>query len=131
MSRENIEIARRVFEALNRGDLSGALEDSAADFVFDFSRSLSPERGVYGREDISRFRDVFVGLWESVRYEPEEPIEADDQVITPFTMHMRGRDGIEVQTRAAWLWSFRDGQVGRITFFQAGRDALEAAGLSE
>lgn len=131
MSRENIEIVRRGFEALNRGDLSGALQDSAADFVFDFSRSLSPERGVYGREDIPRFRDVFVGHWESVRYEPEEPIEGDDQVITVFTMYMRGRDGIEVQTRNAWLWSFRNGQIGRITFFQERRDALEAAGLSE
>src|SRR5207248_4615493 len=86
MSRENIEIARRAFEALNRGDLSGALKDSAGDFVFDFSRSLSPERGVYGREDIPRFRDVFVGQWDSVRYEPEELIEVDDQVIAAFTM---------------------------------------------
>jgi ketosteroid isomerase-like protein len=47
MSETNVELARRVIEALNRGDVPRALEDAAADFTFDFSRSISPERGVY------------------------------------------------------------------------------------
>jgi ketosteroid isomerase-like protein len=131
MSQENVEITRRVFEALNRGDLPGAMRASATDFVFDFSRSISPERGVYGTEDIPRLVDVFNGLWESVRYEPEEFIEEDDQVVTPFTTYNRGREGIELRARIAWVWKFRDGQVARITFFQSRREALEAAGLSE
>jgi ketosteroid isomerase-like protein len=131
MSQENVEIVRRVFEALNRGDLSGAMTASSTDFVFDFSRSISPERGVYGIEEIPRVIDTFIGPWESVRYEPEEFIEADDQVVTPFKMHNRGRDGIELQTRVAWVWKFRAGQVARITFFQNRREALDATGLSE
>ena len=131
MSEENVAIARRAFEALNRGDLPGAMKDLGTDFVFDFSRSVSLEQGVYGREDIPRFREAFVGLWESVRYEPEEFIEADDQVITPFRTYSRGRDGIELQTRTAWLWTFRDGRIVRITFFQDREEALEAAGLRE
>jgi len=126
-----VEIVRRVFEALNRGDLAGAMAASATDFVFDFSRSISPERGVYGTEDIPGVIDAFIGPWESVRYEPEEFIEAADQVVTPFKMHNRGRGGIELQTRVAWIWTFRDGQVARITFFQNRREALEAAGLRE
>ena len=48
MSQEHVELVRRAVEALNRGDLSGAIKEMAADFVFDFSRSMSPERGVYG-----------------------------------------------------------------------------------
>jgi len=131
MSQENVEIARHVFDALNRGDLSGAMGASATDFVFDFSRSISPERGIYEAQEIPGVIDAFIGPWESVRYEPEEFIEADDQVITPFKMHNRGRDGIEVQTRVAWVWEFRDGQVARITFFQNKREALDAVGLSE
>src|SRR5215471_9462298 len=106
MSQENVEIARHVFDALNRGDLSGAMGASATDFVFDFSRSISPERGIYEAQEIPGVIDAFIGPWESVRYEPEEFIEADDQVITPFKMHNRGRDGIEVQTRVAWVWEF-------------------------
>lgn len=131
MSQEDVELARHAFAALNRGDLRAAMKDAASDFTFDFSRSRSPERGVYGREDIPRFQNTFVGLWESVRWEPEEFIEADDQVVTPFTTHIQGRDGIEVQTTTAWLWSFSDGRIARITFFQNRREALEAAGLSD
>jgi ketosteroid isomerase-like protein len=131
MSEENVEIARHVFEALNRGDFPGATKDTTADFAFDFSRSRSPERGVYGREDIPRFSEVFTGVWESIRWEPEEFIDAGDQLITSITSYNRGREGIEVQVRAAWLWSFRDGRITQITFFQGRDEALEAAGLSE
>ena len=132
MSEENVEIARQVFEAMNRGDVPGALKDTATDFAFDFSRSKSPERGVYGREEVPRFQEAFGGVWESIRWEPEAFIEAGDQLVTPMTTYNRGRDGIEVQTRdTAWLWSFRDRRIARITFFQDRREALEAAGLSE
>ncbi len=130
MSEENVEVARRVIEALDRWDIPAAMKDSTTDFAFDFSRSLSPEQGVYGRDDIPQFAEDFAGIWESVRFEPEF-IEAGDLVITPITTYSRGRDGIELPTRFAWLWSFRNGQVQRITFFQDGGEALEAAGFSE
>jgi ketosteroid isomerase-like protein len=131
MSKENMEIARHVFAALNRGDLPGAMKDMATDFAFDFSRSKSFERGVYGREDIPRLQDTFGGVWESVHWEPREFIEAGGQLVTPITTYNRGRDGIELQVRGAWLWSFRDQRIARITFFQDRREALEAAGLME
>lgn len=132
MSEENVEIARHAVDALNRGDLRGAMKEMATDFVYDFSRSISPERGVYGREDIPRLWDAFVvGAWESVRYEPEKFIEVGDRLITPITTYNRGRGGIEVQSRAAWLWSFRDRRIARITFFQDRGNALAAAELRE
>ena len=44
---------------------------------------------------------------------------------------MQGRDGIEVQTRSAWLITFRAGQQTSLTLYQTKQEALEAAGLSE
>jgi ketosteroid isomerase-like protein len=131
MSEENVAVARRVIEALDNGDLAGAMKEAAADFVFDFSRSISPERGVYGRDDLPRLVETFFGDWESQRYEPGDFIEAGNRLITPMKTHLRGRDGIEVETRFAWLWWFHDGRIQRITFFQDADEALEAAGLSE
>jgi ketosteroid isomerase-like protein len=131
VSARNVEIARRAFEALGRGDLAGALADATADFTFDFSRSRSPERGIYARQDLSRLRDRWDGVWESVSRRPEEFIDTGDQVVMPFTTNERGRDGIELETRVAWLWSFKDGQIAQVTFFQDRREALEAAGLPE
>jgi ketosteroid isomerase-like protein len=52
-------------------------------------------------------------------------------VVTPFTNYLRGRDGIEVQARAAFLWTIHDGKVTRLRFYQERREALEAAGLRE
>ena len=83
MSRENVEIVRAAMDALDRGDLPGAMKDMATDFRFDFSRSRSPERGVYGRDDLSRLQDAFTGVWESVRWEAEEFIEAGHQLVEP------------------------------------------------
>src|SRR6476469_10547264 len=131
MSQENVEIARRVFDALNCGDLSAAMKDIAPDFTFDFSRSKSFERGVYGREELPGLQENLDGVWESVRWEATEFIEAGGELITPRTTHNRGRQGIEVQTTVAWLWSFRGGRIERGTFCQSRDEALEAAGLRE
>jgi ketosteroid isomerase-like protein len=132
MSRENVEIARQVFDALNRGDLPAAMKHAAPGFVFDFSRSRGLDGGVYGRDEMSKFQEGLVGVWESVHWETEELIEvAGDRLVTVQTAHMRGRDDIAVQTRGAWLWQFRDGRIARVTFFQERHEALAAAGLSE
>jgi ketosteroid isomerase-like protein len=132
MSGENVEMARRVFDALNRDDLPAAMKQAAPDFVFDFSRSRGLDGGVYERDEMPKFQEVLGGIWESTYWEVEEFIEAaGDQLVTVQAAYMRGRDDIAVQTRGAWLWLFRDGRIARVTFFQERREALEAAGLSE
>ena len=132
MSQENVEIARAVINALDRGDIDAALKDAAPDFVFDFSRSVGLEAGVYKLDQMRTFFGRWVGeMWESSRFEADEFIEAGDLVMTPVTNLLRGRDGIEVQARGAWVWTFRDGSVARITFYPERQDALEAAGLRE
>ena len=132
MSSENVEIVRAALDALNREDIDAALKDAAPDFVFDFSRSVGLEAGVYKLDQMRTFFGQWVGeMWESSRFEAEEFIEAGDLVMTPVTNLLRGRDGIEVQARGAWVWTFRDGSVARITFYRERQDALEAAGLRE
>jgi ketosteroid isomerase-like protein len=127
-----MEIARAVINALDRGDIDAALKDAAPDFIFDFSRSVGLEAGVYKLDQMRTFFGRWVGeMWESSRFEADEFIEAGDLVMTPVTNLLRGRDGIEVQARGAWVWTFRDGSVARITFYPEREDALEAAGLSE
>ena len=122
---------RAALEALNRGDIDAALNDAAPDFQWDFSRAVGPTRGVFRLDQIRKFWDEFAEAWESVRTEAAEFIEAGDHVVTPITTHVRGRAGIEVQARVAWVWTFRNGSVARITFYQERQEALEAAAISE
>ena len=132
MSQENVEIVRAALDALNREEIDAALKDAAPDFVFDFSRSVGTEGGMYKLAQMRTFwRESAAEMWESSRFEAEEFIEAGDLVMTPVTNLLRGRDGIEVQARGTWVWTFRDGSVARITFYQTKQEALEAAGLRE
>ena len=131
MSQENIEIVRAALDAYNRGDRDAALKDMAPDFEFDMSRSIGPQRGIYGLDQIRRFWDEFVEPFESHRMEAEEFIEAGDQVIVPSTAYARGRDGIEVKARTATAYTIRNGAIVRMCMYQGLQDALEAAGLRE
>jgi ketosteroid isomerase-like protein len=126
-----VEIVRAVIDAFNRGDWETALKDAAPDFEFDMSRAIGPVRGVFKLDQIRGFLDEFFGVWEAVRAEADEFIEAGDQVVTPMTNVHRGRDGLEVKVRPCGVWTIRDGVIERFTVYQERQDALEAVGLSE
>ena len=116
-------------DALNRRDWDAVLDSLPAEFEYDLTRTESPLRGVYGRAQMRRVIEEFIGSWESVRYEPHEYIEGEDCLVVPFTTHFRGRDGIEMQSDAVWVWTLGEGTVRRVTLFQDRGEALAAAGL--
>jgi ketosteroid isomerase-like protein len=56
MSQENVELVRRVFDAINRGDVDRALEAAADDIEMDWSSSVGPEQGsIEGRSRSESF----------------------------------------------------------------------------
>ena len=131
MSQENLEIVRAAMDAWNRGDWDEALKDAAPDFELDASSNIGEWRGVHrGHEQV---RQVWrsVELWESVRIEFDEVIDAGDRAVTCQTGRFRGRDGIEVTTRTSFVWTFRDGVIAHVEALNEQAEALEAAGLSE
>jgi ketosteroid isomerase-like protein len=56
---------------------------------------------------------------------------ARSEVVVPNTAHIRGRDGIEVTARSAFVYTVESGQIARLRMFQERAEALEAAGLGE
>jgi ketosteroid isomerase-like protein len=132
MSEGKLEIVRAAIEAFNKGDWESALErDARPNFELDMSRSIAPQRGVYGREQAPQVLSELTEGFESLQIEPHELIEIGEQVVVPLTAHMVGRDGIEVEARTTWSWSFRGGAVERVCIYQEREEALEAAGLKE
>ena len=134
MSEGNVEIVRQVTDAYNRRDLDGIVENWAPDAVVDWSSSRGPDAGVYrGRDEIRAFVQRFLEAWDEVRIElVDDPAEIEnDLLIAENVTFMRGRDGIEVEARSAWLITFRDGQQASLTLYQSKEEALEAAGLEE
>jgi ketosteroid isomerase-like protein len=131
MSQENLETVRAAIDAFNRGDWEASLSATAPEFEFDMSRSIGPQRGVYGPTEVREFWSDWVGAFDSVRQDAEEFIETGDEVVVSSVMHVQGRDGVEAQARATWVFTFRDGVIVRASMYQTKLDALEALGLRE
>ena len=126
MPQENLEIVKTAIEAYNSGDIQSILRIAGPGFELDLSRAAGPLNGVYDRDRIMWFWNEITDSWESARIEPHEFIEAGTHVVVPWTMHLTGRDGIEVQARVTWVWTFHDGAVERLTMYQEREVALEA-----
>jgi ketosteroid isomerase-like protein len=97
-----------------------------------WSRARAPFKGVYrGHGELEAFWDEFWSTFEDVQLETHDLTEVGAEVVVPNTAHIRGREGIEVIARSAFVYTVEDGQITRIRMFQEQAEALEAAGLRE
>lgn len=131
MSRENVDLVRRAFDAWNRGDFEAALNVAADDLEMDWSNSIGPLRGVYrGREEILDFISSFIEPFDSLEWDQEELIEVDEShVIVVNRVRIRGgHSGVEADATGAQLWAIAEGEARRIKLYQSKAEALEAAG---
>jgi ketosteroid isomerase-like protein len=131
MSEQNVELVRHAVEVVNRGEWDELVAMAAPGFEFDITRANGPVHGSYGLDEIRSLLVEFAGSWDSLRFEPGELIDAGDDVVVPWAMHARGRDGIEVVSRVTWVWTVREGAIARACMYQELEDALEAVGLPD
>jgi uncharacterized protein len=72
---------------------------------------------------------VFEG-WEESVFEIERVIESGDDVIALGRLRTRGRAaGIEATAPHGEIWTFKDGKVRRLRWFQTHEETLAAAGV--
>jgi len=139
MSRENVEIVRRLYKAVAERDSATVFALYHPDFEFDGSRHswaemLPGDLAVFrGHETLRKWSKAYYGDWENLHDDIEELIDAGDQVISVVTTRARGRaSGIEVEWKEnVGLWTLREGKIVRIEWLPSREEALEAAGLSE
>ena len=135
MSEENVEIVRRIYRSLTRGD--DAWRDLVApDLVVDFSRRPIDPFVVRGLDDeviASLQREALEVRAEWPAWEPQELIDTGDRAFAFIRFSGRGKvSGVEVEAHVANVWTLLDGKPVEFTYFGEDRAAaLEAAGLSE
>ena len=128
MSEENVEVVRRVFEALKREDLDALVEayDPQVEIV---TLMLGTYHGPEGaRQAIEEGRRSLRG-WN---LDPNELVDAGDSVIA--IAHIRGagqHSGIALGDLMALSFTIRNGLIIRQQSFRSKEEALEAVGLSE
>lgn len=138
MSRENVEVVRRVYEAARRRDAATVLALYHPEVELDPSRlgvAGLPGLGgglYHGHEGLRNFFREWHEAWDSIEYDYEELIDAGEHVIAVVTRHARGRaSGVEVESPFALVWTIREGKVIRVVWFLTRGDALEAVRLPE
>jgi ketosteroid isomerase-like protein len=128
MSRQNVELVRRLHQAFNRRDTETFLEllDPDVEWVPMMARL---EGAVYrGRAEVERW---LVGLdhdWVELRTDPREFRDLGEVVLILGTWHARARtSGLVLDSEpAAWVAHVREGKVIRQETFTDRAQALEA-----
>ena len=137
MSQENVEIVRRVYDAIAHGDTATVLAAYDPEVEWELTRSPFEhmlKQDVYrGHDGIrSLTRERYEEAWAEIADNLDEVIDAGSQVITVVTTRGRGRaSGAEVDRTHAGVWTFREGKIVRVEWVGTRAEALEAVGLRE
>jgi ketosteroid isomerase-like protein len=132
MSQENVEVVRRIYEQLNRGDVEGVVELCHDDFLMDMSERVFNPDTYRGQDGIRRFYDGVTDAWESYLWNVEETRVRGDSVVAMLHCQGQSREGgPRVDWRVAWLWKLQRGRAVTVRFYRDRGKALEAVGLAE
>lgn len=130
MSRENLEVVRRVFEAWNNSGVDGAL--SAFDPSVEWTTpDDDPDAGTYrGFEAVAAFLQGWEDSFEDFSGEAQEFIEAGDRVVVPLIVSGRPRGSNHVVTvPETQVFTVRDGRIVEVREYRTKAEALESVGL--
>src|SRR5438067_2159075 len=111
MSQENVEIVRRVYDALNHGDWDAVFRDMHPDFEMTTQRG--PDAGTRRqRGAVQSFGEDYFAAFENHVFEAEEFRENGNQVVALVKRRARPKGGsVDLVVRNGHLWTVRDGMI--------------------
>jgi ketosteroid isomerase-like protein len=129
------ELVRKLYEAANRRDIDGILEQIHPEMELRLALELveSVEAGgrreLRGHDGVRQFFEVLADSWEQVTTEVTELVEGRDGYLLSFeTWTVRGSQGIEIDTELVDVYGFRDRLISSCDGFRDKRAALDAFG---
>lgn len=126
MFQEDVERLRGAYEAFNERGIEAIVERLAPEFQVR-DRESSPDRQTgHGKEGIKRLFDSYMEAFDALWLEPEEFIDAGDQIVVSLHQRIRGKgSGAEVMGRIAHVWTMSGGAALRLRIFRDKERALE------
>jgi hypothetical protein len=130
VSEQNVELARRVQDAFNRGDLDGMLAQMSPDTEWQISENNPAARTLRGRDEIRAYLEDWRDTVHGLHYDVARYIDAGDSVVQVGTMTGRaGHGGPALTVPLAFVTYFEDCVPVRTEEYLDVPAALEAAGV--
>jgi ketosteroid isomerase-like protein len=133
MSRQNVEVVRKGFDAYQQGDWEGLVRDADPDIEVVQPPDFPEARSYHGHPGLVEVLSWWPSQWENFHVELTEVLDAnDDRVVWVTRQRGRGKGGgVEVVGEVAFVSTFRDGKTIRIEMFQTRQEALATVGGPE
>jgi len=127
-----VDLVRRRFDAVNRGDLDALVELTDPDAIWwdraDDPTSAGPHRG---REaGLQHFAEILEDI--DLQTHPDEFIDAGDSVVVGVRLTGRGRaSGVDFEEHEFHVFTLHNGKVTEQREYRERNEALKAVGLEE
>jgi ketosteroid isomerase-like protein len=133
LENDNIELIKRMLDAVNRWDAEGMIAEIQPDYEFSPIMAALEGRIYRGPEGVHRWIADMKDHWEYFECCPVEFHDLGDRVIAFGHWRARGRaSGVEVDGQpATWVGWVRDGLFCRWRTFTDREEALDTAGVTE
>src|SRR6476660_7496630 len=118
-SQENVEMARRAFDAYNRRDVEAFLADQAHDVELHSAIVGGAEGTVYrGHDGIRKWIvDLDASFDEATLYSAEFR-DLGDRVLVIGRIRAHGREsGVRLDSASGWVVTFRSGRIAEVHGF--------------
>jgi uncharacterized protein len=123
VGKRNLEVVREMLDDYIRGDYEAALPAFTQDVevVTALERFHGPAGVV---KEVRRWEE----MWTDYRFEIEGLIDAGDKVVLLYHQVGKAKEsGVEIDERAGWVYTLREGKIARVEMFQDREAALRAA----
>jgi ketosteroid isomerase-like protein len=130
MSRENVEVVRRLYYAFNHRRLDSAVElwDPEGEWIPAMAGAI--ETKVYRAADTGRYWDDLFESFSEVRVDDLELRDCGDRVLSLYTLTVRGHgSGIPIEQSGGAVFEVRDGKIVQGRSYLSQPEALKALGL--
>jgi ketosteroid isomerase-like protein len=132
MSRENVAVAKRMYEARNRGDVEAVLADCDPNVEWQPHLATLGGEPICGHDGVRAYMASLRQDWEHFRHEPERFFDAGEKVVAFLHTYARGRgSGVDVEVPVAHVLTFKGGKCLGYVSYHDRAEALRAAGLEE
>jgi ketosteroid isomerase-like protein len=132
VSRHNVDLTRRLLEAVNQRDIEAGA--ALCDLQIELDSAVSEVGGIYrGHDGLRRYFQDLEDAWgDEVRREPEAYFDLGEHTLMLYVVHTRGRQsGVELAQPAAVAAKWRDGLCVHVKNYAHKEDALSDLGVSE